>query len=54
LFIKPGSPRESESIESFEGKVRAELLTHYEGKVGGEEAADQPGQPTVPEPGVVK
>jgi hypothetical protein len=53
LFTKPGSPRESESIESFKGKVRAELLTHDEGEVGGEAAADPSGPPTAPEAGVV-
>jgi hypothetical protein len=53
LFIEPGSPRESESIESFKRKVRAELLTHYKGEVGGEEGADPSGQPTPPEAGVV-
>jgi hypothetical protein len=53
LFTKPGSPRESESIESVKGKVRAELLTHYEGEVGGEEAAGPSGQPTAPEAGAV-
>jgi len=52
LFIKPGSPRESESIESLRRKIRAELLTHYESEVGGEEAADPPGQHAAPGAGV--
>jgi hypothetical protein len=38
---------------SFQGKVLAELLTHDEGEVGGEEAADPSGQPSAPEAGVV-
>jgi hypothetical protein len=53
LFTKRGSPRENEYIESFQGKVPAELLTHYEGEVGREEAADPTGQPTAPQVGDV-
>jgi len=53
LFVKPANPRKSESIESFKGKVRAELLIHFEGEVDGGEPADPLGQPVTPEAGVV-